>query len=833
MVSIPPETSLGRYRILNQLGAGGMATVFKAHDPALGRDVAIKVLSSAYTEDPTFLARFSREAQTVARLSHPSISRIHDFGQDKGFTYIVMEYITGGTLQNRLRGDPISLEETVEVVRHLGDALDYAHAQGIIHRDIKPSNVLLDADSNPILADFGLAGMLEGAARLTHSHVTVGTPAYMSPEQALGGVMDHRSDLYSLGIIVYEMLVGRTPFHGETPAATLLAQVHRAPPAPRETNPQIDPKLEAVVLNTLAKDPEDRPESAVEMVRSLARAGGLNSDVIGQFEAVGTQGEKDIKTQGELPRPAPGADQDTGVSRTPFARTWLISTVAAVAVVLAVLASALLVYRGGDGVRETPEAPSAGIGIEKAMAAMAAMTQPGTGGAELAALAHSHLGLTTPDERRYRPASLSRMRWGRCGPWTEFTEPVDVATTRAQQNVVELRDLSSRDAIKVQNNSGEQMAAIARRLSARDYLRADVFEEEELYKALGIIAEETDLEIYVREVLSPESYALFDDESETLHVRGGLSAIGPEDELAYASSYLAAIQQQSFDVADLRRQARAADSDRFRAAVGLINGDLFQIRQSYHTMLRKENIVDDTGGPLSENRLRAAPGPVQKTAYFAQVHGSKFVSQLFESTGSWRPVDEAYARPPVSTEQVLHPDKYFAGEKPVELELADFSAMLREGWVQISVDTAGEFLLRTYLEEHLDATEPSSAAAGWGGDRYSLLRGPAGERVLIWLVAWGSLEESAEFFDSYQVFAAGKNRGPDTGITLGETIWKSVTPEEKPYSRVRRRFAGVKMEPAGNSGGRWRRLTALEMSFPEITPIATTPAIPFRNRRRE
>ena len=160
MVSIPPGSSLGRYRIIEQLGRGGMATVFRCHDPVLDRYVAAKVLPSYHTEDPTFVQRFSNEAQTVARLSHPNILQIYDFGEDKGYTYIVSELVLGGDLQDKLGNEPMPLEDVLKLMQPLAEALDYAHGQGIIHRDLKPANILLDADSRPILADFGLARML-------------------------------------------------------------------------------------------------------------------------------------------------------------------------------------------------------------------------------------------------------------------------------------------------------------------------------------------------------------------------------------------------------------------------------------------------------------------------------------------------------------------------------------------------------------------------------------------------------------------------------------------------------------------------------------------------
>ena len=214
MVSLLPGSRLSRYELVEQIGRGGMSTVFRAHDPELDRIVAIKVLPSFRSEDPTFVERFRKEAQAVARLTHPNIIQVHDFGEDKGFSYIVMEYVPGGTLQDYV-GQRHRLTDVLRLMAPLADALEYAHKQGVVHRDIKPPNVLIDTDDRPMLSDFGLARLMEGSAGLTRAGSVVGTPEYMSPEQALGRPADQRSDLYSLGIIIYQMLLGETPFREE------------------------------------------------------------------------------------------------------------------------------------------------------------------------------------------------------------------------------------------------------------------------------------------------------------------------------------------------------------------------------------------------------------------------------------------------------------------------------------------------------------------------------------------------------------------------------------------------------------------------------------------
>lgn len=272
MVSIPPGSSLGRYRVIEQLGRGGMATVFRCHDPNLDRYVAVKVLPSFHTDDPTFTARFSQEAQTVAKLNHPNILQIYDFGEDKGFTYIVSELVPGGDLQDMLEGTAMPALEVLKFMGPLAEALDYAHAAGIVHRDLNPANVLLDNDGRAILADFGLARMLESTTRFTQASQALGTPEYMAPEQAMGADADHRSDLYAFGVMIYQMLLGETPFRADTPAATLMAHVHQPLPLPTSLNPDIEPRMEAILLKALAKTPDDRFQSAREMMTSSGRS---------------------------------------------------------------------------------------------------------------------------------------------------------------------------------------------------------------------------------------------------------------------------------------------------------------------------------------------------------------------------------------------------------------------------------------------------------------------------------------------------------------------------------------------------------------------------------
>ena len=218
--------NLGPYRILEQIGQGGMATVYKAYQPSMNRNVAIKVLPSYLMQDPMFSERFEREAHTIARLEHPHILPVYDYGQtDNGTTYIAMRYIDAGTLADVLKRSQLSLEDTLYYFDQIADALAHAHRQGVIHRDMKPSNIMVDAWRQVFLVDFGLARMIEGSGELTGSNI-VGTPSYIAPELGVGRPADKRSDIYALGIILYQMTTRRLPFEAETPMAIIFKHIH-------------------------------------------------------------------------------------------------------------------------------------------------------------------------------------------------------------------------------------------------------------------------------------------------------------------------------------------------------------------------------------------------------------------------------------------------------------------------------------------------------------------------------------------------------------------------------------------------------------------------------
>ena len=273
MDNLQPGQMLGSYRIINQIGQGGMAAVYKAYQPSMDRHVAIKVLPSQLAESKEFVTRFQQEARIIARLEHPHILPVFDYGESDGVAYFVMRYLEAGTLKDRMIAKrPLPLNEIDRIFTQLTDALSYAHGHGVVHRDLKPANALVDSQGNLFLTDFGIAKLLESASpRLTQTDAIMGTPAYISPEQAQARAVDQRSDIYSLGIILYEMVTGRVPFEAETPLAIILKHVSDPLPPPSLIKKDISPMLEQLILKALAKDPEDRFETAAEFLAAWKR----------------------------------------------------------------------------------------------------------------------------------------------------------------------------------------------------------------------------------------------------------------------------------------------------------------------------------------------------------------------------------------------------------------------------------------------------------------------------------------------------------------------------------------------------------------------------------
>jgi predicted Ser/Thr protein kinase len=271
MASTMEPRRIASYTLLEQIGYGGMAVVYRARQETLDRTVAIKILSENMAASPEFMERFRREARTSANLRHPNVITVHDFGEDeRGVPYLVMEYIEGPTLAD-LMDAGLDDERIPDLLDQIAAGLDYAHARGVIHRDIKPGNVLMTEDGRAVLADFGLAWLLEGA-QLTLTGGVIGTPEYMSPEQAAGHPFDHRADVYALGIVLYEMLVGERPFVAETPIGVLLQHLQDTAPSVLVARPDLPLAVGEVLDRVLVKDPADRYSSAGELATAFRAA---------------------------------------------------------------------------------------------------------------------------------------------------------------------------------------------------------------------------------------------------------------------------------------------------------------------------------------------------------------------------------------------------------------------------------------------------------------------------------------------------------------------------------------------------------------------------------
>ena len=267
---------LSGYTIVELIGAGSMADVYLARQPSMNRWVAVKILSSALVNDAQFVARFRQEAQIVAALEHPHILPVIDYGEFEQTPYLVMRYISGGTLQDLPHKGPMTPADVLRYLTEIGQGLDYAHSLGVVHRDIKPKNILLDTRGNSFISDFGLAKIVRGG-HLTHSGVVmIGTPHYMSPEQGRGRAVDGRSDLYAMGVILYEMLTGHVPFEGDSAVGIVMKHINDPVPAVTRLNSSLPMAFDAILTRALAKDPAERFQSAYEMTESVAEAFGAS-----------------------------------------------------------------------------------------------------------------------------------------------------------------------------------------------------------------------------------------------------------------------------------------------------------------------------------------------------------------------------------------------------------------------------------------------------------------------------------------------------------------------------------------------------------------------------
>jgi serine/threonine protein kinase len=266
--------TIGRYRIIEQLGVGGMAIVYKAIDIRLDRSVALKVIRAENLAEAQFVERFEREAKALARLNHPNIVHINDFGELNGLPYLEMDYISGGTL-DKLLGAMIPWSEAARFLAPVAYALDYAHQQGVVHRDVKPSNILITQAGDPMITDFGIAKIMEmdRSTLVTLPGFGVGTPEYMSPEQVMGKTIDGRSDIYSLGIVLYEMYTGHPPYRADTAMAVAVKQVHDPIPRPRHDLLPLPGPAETAVMTALAKKPDERYPNMAVFAETLEKLG--------------------------------------------------------------------------------------------------------------------------------------------------------------------------------------------------------------------------------------------------------------------------------------------------------------------------------------------------------------------------------------------------------------------------------------------------------------------------------------------------------------------------------------------------------------------------------
>ncbi|MEA2828140.1 MAG: eukaryotic-like serine/threonine-protein kinase [Actinomycetota bacterium] len=377
----------GRYRIVSHVAKGGMAEVYLGHDQLLDRPVAIKVLVPDLAPDATFVERFRREAQAAAGLNHHNVVSVYDFGQDDGAYYIVMEYVDGPTLRDIIRSEgPMAPARVIEVGAEIAAGLAAAHQRDLLHRDMKPANVLMTASGNVKVADFGIARAAHSAREgLTMPGAVVGTATYLSPEQAMGEPLDQRSDVYSLGMVLYEMLAGRAPFSGDTPVAVAYKQVNEVPPPPSVYNPDVPPALDGIVMRALAKRAADRQQSAealrAELLDVQFGAAGSDATVVAAGAAGGAAGGTALvdatatavvagpatsmmppPTGVDMGAPVGPPPRPMGPAPSPYGRRRLTAVV--LVLLAAVAAIALISTLGGDDKKAEPVTVPSVVGFD-------------------------------------------------------------------------------------------------------------------------------------------------------------------------------------------------------------------------------------------------------------------------------------------------------------------------------------------------------------------------------------------------------------------------------------------------------------------------------------
>ena len=367
-----PTVFNGRYELHRRLGKGGMAEVFLARDLQLGRPVAVKVLFTQFANDPAFVERFRREAQAAANLNHPNIVSVYDWGQEHGTYFIVMEYVEGRTLAEMLREGPLAAGPAVEIATDVAAALGVAHSAGVLHRDIKPGNILCTPGGLVKVADWGIGRAINAAVEenLTQTGAVMGTATYFSPEQAQGLALDNRSDLYALGIVLYEMTTGRPPFQGDSPVAIAYKQVHEAPPPPRSVNASVPPELEAITMQLLEKRPDDRYANAEDLradlrryregfrVHAMSRELATAAAAVGATEALGTvEATSAVPTTYRVDEPPDEWEEPEKEKRSWWFLVALVLLLAILGGLLYLLANTLGIFDQDDGEVAQVEVP--------------------------------------------------------------------------------------------------------------------------------------------------------------------------------------------------------------------------------------------------------------------------------------------------------------------------------------------------------------------------------------------------------------------------------------------------------------------------------------------